>query len=233
VTFSGRLGNHLFQYVAGRLFAQENGLRLLAGLPPNDVVSAAPRRDDRRVYGPPVTLTDEHDLLGRPWPPEHYRLNGYFQRSAWYHDRRKDVLGSLELAQIPEVNKRDIVINLRVDEDYKSLGWAIHPSWYLGILAGETFERLHIVADVRDEAYLSRFKEYDPVVVTSGPKGDWEHLRSFDRIVTANSTFSWWAAYCGAASRIYTFKRWVTHPAPRLHVFPNGVEVDGKFLHEG
>lgn len=232
VRYKGRLGNHLFRYIAARLFAEGNGLRLLSCLPENDVVKSAPRADGQRVYGAPTKITDDHDIFDRAWPPDHYVFDGHFQRSHWYHERRDRVLRAVELQPICEINQKDIVINLRIDEDYQSLNWAIHPSWYLEILAKEKFERLHIVADVRNEEYLSYFRKYEPIVRTSGPKGDWEHLRSFDRIVTANSTFSWWAAYFSQASRIYTFKRWVTHPAPKLHAFPNGIEVDGRFLHE-
>jgi len=233
VKYQGRLGNHLFQYIAARLFAEANDLRLLSCLPENDVVRCSPRLDGRRVYGAPTVITDEYDIFDRVWAPDHYVFDGYFQRSRWYHERRSQVLRAIELEPIREVNRKDIVINLRIDEDYRSLNWTIHPSWYLRILSQENFERLHIVADVRDEIYIDHFRAYDPVIVASGPKGDWKYLRSFDRIVTANSTFSWWAAYFSQASRIYTFKRWVTHPVPQLHAFPNGVEVDGKFLHEG
>jgi hypothetical protein len=172
--------------------------------------------------------------LDRDWPAARYDLSGYFQRSRWYHAHRQTVLGFFNLEPAGEINRKDIVINLRIDKDYQELGWVIHPSWYLDILRSETFDRLHIVTDVPDEQYLSYFRDYKPVIVHSGAKGDWEYLRAFDRIVAANSTFSWWAAYFSQASRIYTFRRWVTHPAPiELRAFPNGVEVDGKFMHEG
>jgi hypothetical protein len=233
VVYKGRLGNNLFQYIAARLFAEVNDLYLASSLPANDVIQCTPHKAGRIVCTPPVQITDQDDLFGRPWGLNSYSFNGYFQRSWWYHERRADILRFVELQPIPAVNRKDIVINLRVDEDYRSFNWVINPSWYLKILAEERFDRLHIVTDVRDEAYLSHFKQYDPIVVSSGPKGDWEYLRSFDRIVTANSTFSWWAAYFSQASRIYTFKRWVIHPDPQLQAFPNGVEIDGKFLHEG
>lgn len=232
VKYQGRLGNNLFQYIAARLFAEANNLKLLSILPENDVVQCSPRKDGNRIYGAPVPITDEHDIFNGLWIQAHYAFDGYFQRSRWYHERREAVLKCVELAPIPSVNRKDIVINLRIGDDYRSLNWAINPSWYLTILAQEKFDRLHIVTDVKDDQYLWHFRKYDPVVVSSGPKSDWEYIRSFDRIVTANSTFSWWAAYFSKASRIYTFKRWVTHPAPRLHEFPNGIEVDGKFLNE-
>lgn len=233
IGYKGRLGNHLFQYIAARLFSEANHLYLTTPLPANEVTRNTPHKGGRIVNTPPVRITDDHDLFEKPWDLNSYVFNGYFQRSRWYHERRADVLRCVELRPIPEVNRKDIVINLRVDADYRSFDWVIDPSWYLRILTEERFERLHIVADVRDEAYLSSFKKYDPVIVSSGPKKDWEYLRGFDRIVTANSTFSWWAAYFSQASRIYTFKRWVNHPAPKIHAFPNGVEMDGKFLHEG
>jgi len=232
VLYKGRLGNNLFQYIAARLFAEANGLQLLAGLPANDVVQDIPPKVGRNVLGSPLRISDEDDLFEHTWPQARYIFDGYFQRSRWYHERRAQVLQYVKLQEIDVVNRRDIVINLRIDTDYRYFKWVIHPSWYLGILAQERFDRLHIVVDALHEDYLVHFRHYEPIIVASGPKGDWQYLRSFDRIVTANSTFSWWAAYFSSASRIYTFKRWVTHPAPRLHAFPNGIEVDGRFMHE-
>lgn len=228
----GRFGNNLFQYICARLFAEENGFALLTGFPDQEIARPIPHRDGTKWNTPTITMTDETDLFARSWDPARYVFDGYFQRSKWYHERRSAVLRFLELTPIEEINRKDIVLNLRVGDDYKTLQWIIDPSWYLGILKKENFDRLHIVADVKDEAYLSYFKEYDPIVITSGGKEDWDYLRSFDRIICSNSTFCWWAAYFSQASRIYHFRRWVNHPAPQLHEFPNGISVDGMFSHE-
>jgi hypothetical protein len=250
-----RVGNVLFQYACARLFAESQGLKFLTPWsPPNgkDVVRiVGPDGAGEAVDGPLVRITDDQwvvgrhpgvpfrilgpdeDLLTGAWPRARYVLEGFFQRSAWYLSRRAEI----ERFMIPEpkkdLNTRDIVVNLRIGADFRRINWTIHPQWYLDILARERFERLHIVADEKDERYLAHFAAYDPIVVSSGPKGDWEHLRSFDRIVSSNSSFAWWACFFSKASRIYTFKRWNSNPMVHVGPFPeNGIEIDGPFLHE-
>jgi len=248
-----RIGNVLFQYIAARIFAEAQGLRLLTPFdPPNgkDIVSVAPPRDGEVVDDPVVGLTDDlpwvsaqgqgphmvirhgDELSSKAWPKARYRLQGWFQWSDWYHALRPRIEKFVAPSEIPAVNTRDIVVNLRIGADYRDHRWIIHPAWYISILESERFEQLHVVTDVRDEEYLAHFSRYSPVVVSSGPKGDWEYLRSFDRIICSNSTFAWWAAYFSRASRIYTFKRWNLHPVVHLGPFPGGIEQDGPFLHE-
>jgi len=159
-------------------------------------------------------------------------MEGFFQRSSWYHERRAAIERFMTPEPIGAVNTRDIVINLRVGQDWRALNWTIHPRWYLDILSKERFDTLHIVTDTLDEKYLAHFSGYSPRIISSGPKGDWECLRSFDRIVCSNSSFAWWACFFSRASRIYTFKRWNGDPIVRIERFPNGVEMDGAFLHE-
>lgn len=234
VLYKGRFGNNLFQYVCARLFARKNGLQLATPFPCQDLIRMAPPDPgdwvERSDFN--VRLDDTHDILGKQWPRDRYILDGYFQNSEWCHAARTEIEGFAFPEPAVKMNRKDIVISLRLGEDYKHFGWVIHPSWYLEILSAETFDRLHIVVDEPDPEYLAHFSRFDPVVVSSGPADDWSRLRSFDRIVCSNSTFAWWAAFFSGAGRVYTFKRWVGRPEVKLGRFPNGVEVDGRFMQE-
>lgn len=247
-----RIGNELFYYITARLFAEENDLKLTSLFSPKngqDLVQMAPTKNGEMVSSPMIRLTDDpgfpgvkpgpyrvlgnqDELFGISWPKARYVFDGWFQRAYWFHERRKEIESFARLDPVREVNTRDIVINLRIGDDYKNLGWVIHPKWYLDILAQESFDRLHIVADHADPAYLAHFSKYDPVVQCSWPKADWEALRSFDRVIMSNSTFCWWAVFFGQASRVFVFKRWVPHSSPQLAYFPQGIHLDGAFLHE-
>lgn len=68
---------------------------------------------------------------------------------------------------------------------------------------------------------IEMFSEYDPVVHysssktipnTGGLRGEFmeafDLLRSFDQIILQNSTFSWWAAILGGASKVAVFSLW-------------------------
>ena len=238
VRYGGRFGNHLFQYVCGRLFAARNGLRLDSLFTHLEMVRMAPQDFGTVVdSGPEIILGNGDDVLGRAWTKARYVLDGHFQNSEWYHKARAEIDSFAFPEPVPDVNMKDIVVNIRCGDDYRRLGWVIHPSWYLDVLGRENFERLHIVTDNPDPRYLSHFRKFDPVVVSSGAAGDWRYLRSFDRIVCSNSSFCWWAAFFSRAGRIYTFKRWVGEgpsglPIVRLGRFPNGVEVDGPLMGE-
>ncbi len=232
--YKGRTGNNLFQYVWARLFAEAQGLAFYTPPPVQEVLSVVPAAVGQHFDGPNVFITDNSgDVLSRDgWAPARYLFDDWFQHSEWFIKRRARIMEILRPRPVEKQNTEDIVINLRVADDYRSPGWVIHPRWYLDILEKERFGKLHIVADVRDEGYLARFARYDPVVVSSGPNGDWEYLRSFSRIVCSNSTFCWWAAFLSEAAHIWTFRRWIRHSAPRIGPFPNGTAVDGPFLDE-
>jgi hypothetical protein len=243
-------GNRLFQYAAARLFALQNGLALKSTFRPGNehgVVSAIPFEGGEAVSAPLVKLTDApvfayggftllsnpDELLTRSWPRARYVLKGWFQHAHWYYERRKHIEAFYQADPIGEVNTRDIVIHLRVQDDYRAWRWIIHPTWYLKILEAERFDRLHVVTDARNQQYLSWFARYDPVIVSSTGRADWQYIRSFDRIICSNSTFCWWAAFLSRARKIYTFKRWINAPHVRMGQFPNGMAIDGPFMHEG
>jgi len=227
VAYSGGLGNNLFQYVSARLFAVENGLRLDTPIAPNGMVAATPHEPGESVPGPPTVLGEFHGILDRPYGRGRYDLRGYFQNANWILGRETAVRGFLRPLPMEEKNVQDIVIHCRLG-DYAKLGWVIDPKWYLSVLERERFRRLYIVTDTFDRPYLSAFKPYDPHVLCSSPSSDWQFLRSFDRMVISLSTFAWWAAFLGDASRIYTF---LGYPfGVDLHRLPKAVAVGGALL---
>lgn len=230
INYKGRFGNHLFQYVAARLFAEKHGLALKTEFDDQGIVRMDPHEPGLDMPGEEKLLTDFDDIFGKEWPKAPYRFDGFFQNSDWFYGRRAEILKFAHADPVPCVNTQDILMNVRLG-DFKAMDWVIHPSWYLEVLRNETFRRLHIVTDEIDGDYLSHFKQYDPLVVSSGKHGDWAYLRSFDRVVCSNSTFCWWAMFFGSASRVVVFKRWVGFPLNNLRI-PGSVEVDGKFARE-
>lgn len=223
VDFQGRLGNNLYQYIAARLFAEKNGLRLVtAWNDPETVHMDTPRPSLDISDGKERLLTDDdNDILGQPFPRGRYRLRGFFARPDFFYPNREKILSFAHTSPINAINREDIVMNVRLG-DFRPLGWVIHPSWYLGILEREVFKRLHVVVDEIDQEYLSHFKAYEPIVVSSGRVGDWDYLRSFDRVICSNSSFCWWAMFFGSASKMYSFKRSVG--------IPGSILVEGEFL---
>jgi hypothetical protein len=89
----------------------------------------------------------------------------------------------------------------------------------LNILKQESFRRLYITgaydrSNAFDRKYLGFFSPYSPILVAPDPVQNFYFLMSFDKIVCSNSTFCWWAAWFGEASRIYMFQNWTNNGLP-------------------
>jgi hypothetical protein len=233
INYGGRFGNHVFQYGCARLFAIDQGLKLFTDFPRQDheILSTSPPHDGAAYKEPTSVLRDGDQIFGRRFPPGRYVFSGFFQNAAWYHERRKELERIFHPAPITNKNTEDIVVHIRLG-DYRCFKWVIHPKWYLDVLERESFQRLYIVSDERNEGYLAHFNKHNPIFIAGPPAQHWNFLRSFDRIVSSNSTFCWWACFFSEATRIYTFKRWIDHPNVVLSAFPGAIPVDGIFTHE-
>lgn len=238
-TWGGRWGNHVFQYVFARLLSESNNLKLSSTLNGEGILEATPTKNGA-VYEHPIVeinhgTSDLRGILDRNLPPAKYIVKGYFQRENFYLSRKDTIKSFLApVRPIPkETNKEDIVANFRLG-DYLDLKISIHPDWYLKILDGEKFKRLHIVSDTFNERYFSYFKKFDPIIHMKSPVDDWYYLLNFDRFICPSSTFSWWAAFLGNASKIWTHKRWVKIWTGDVELgnFNNGIRIDGPFVDE-
>lgn len=236
VRYDGRFGNCMFEYATARIFAEDHDLSMENLFDGDGIVCVDPWHGGR-------TFGSGDGVMVRNWDFEHggvvdgnsrVLFFGHFQKASWYWERRDRILGFYHADPMDSasVNHDDVLVNLRVAQDYRDMRWIIHPRWYLDILRTLEFRRLHVVADEIDPEYLSHFRRFDPIVSAPGPKASWDILRSFNRVVIPNSSFSWWAMFFGCASKIWTFRRWVDRPTIDLSTFPGAIPVDGPFLHE-
>jgi len=220
VEYMGRFGNWMFQYACARRFARQNGLRLETNFPDCPILSTTAHPEGLSIVGQPQVITDnDASLFSNSYPPARYVLRGCFQRPEWYADQTEiKNFFVLKDEHKMEKNRADIVINLRLG-DYKRLHCVIHPEWYLNILKQESFRRLYITgaydrSNAFDRKYLGFFSPYSPILVAPDPVQNFYFLMSFDKIVCSNSTFCWWAAWFGEASRIYMFQNWTNNGLP-------------------
>ena len=220
VEYIGRFGNWMFQYACARRFAMQNGLKLETNFPDCPILSTTAHPEGRSFAGQPQVITDDDaGLFSHSYPPARYALRGFFQRPEWYEDKA-EIKKFFVLKEEHGLGKNsaDIVINLRL-EDYKRLHCVIHPEWYLSILKQESFRKLYItgaydLSQAFDRKYLGLFSPFSPILVPPDPVQNFYFLMSFDKIICSNSTFCWWAAWYGEASRIYTIKNWTNNSLP-------------------
>jgi hypothetical protein len=61
------------------------------------------------------------------------------------------------------------------------------------------------------------------------PKKDFDIIRSCDRVICGNSSFSWWAAFLGKPKACFTFKPWMRFSPLNLASMVGATPVDGQF----
>ena len=69
---------------------------------------------------------------------------------------------------------------------------------------------------------VSTFRDYDVIYYRGSEIEDFKFIKQFNKIVMANSTFSWWASVLSEASEIY-------YPSPRketAHFHPKAYNQD-------
>lgn len=233
VLYNGRLGNNIFQYVCGRLLAEENGLALeTAFREPWAFEVSLPRPGERlKGHGPPIRIGDPDRVLERPWPKAHYVLDGFFQEAGWYYARKEKVLSFLKRPAVQPLPLDHVVACVRLG-DYRSHRIAIHPSWYADLLKQLRPGKVTVVTDSPGDPYHRVFSSYNPEIKSSGILEDFDFIRRARALILSNSTFSWWAAFMGHAQSVYTFTRWIGNPAAQLSGFPGAITVAGRFEHE-
>lgn len=221
INYKGRLGNKIFQYVSARIFAEKNKLDLITELP-NDVLEFTQHKkfeeDNEGIKSVKVNsksfTCNEINFEGNG----DYIFDDFFQNGDYINENEK-LVKSFFILPKKEKNKEDIVMHVRLDdfihtEDIENpKNWdnseIVNPYYYKVILEKENFKNLYLVVDKIkyewEKKYLNYFKEFNPIIISSNPKEDFEFIRNFNKIITSNSTFCYWSAFLSDAEFIYTF----------------------------
>jgi hypothetical protein len=108
------------------------------------------------------------------------------------------------------LHPEDIVLHIRLG-DFIEAKWVIDPAPQIAILRKTKMNRLVIVCAApktdAERNYLKLFEEFHPIFQHGTELEDFAVLRSANRIMVTNSTFSWFAAFIGNAR-----ERWIPVP---------------------
>lgn len=218
INYSGRLGNNMFQYAYGRILSDDYNLSLISTdintngehINLHDYFENCCMNISRKVSKNLISIQDV--LTERIGGDHGFNLNGFFQH-AWIYEQNKSKIKDWFYLDDhflkKEITVDDIVLHIRRG-DYKDCKYSnIRWDYYTNILDKQNKGRVFIVTDEVDEVLKKYFQIYNPIYVSSKVDiEDMKFIKCFNKIVMANSTFSWWSAFLSDAEEIY-------YPSPK------------------
>ena len=212
VKYKERLGNNLFQYCLGRIISQQLGYRLQAGVIPHFPHTAM--RIDGQDYSsyPSQTFTGQRIDLKSIFNDKTKRkivLDGFFQRYEYYEEHKNLIRSWLApgVKLVEPINADDILLCVRRTDCVPD--YALPLSYYQEALARASYARVFICTDDVNDWFVRELqKRYNAIIWTRDIMDDFAFCMLFNKIVIANSTFHWWAAFLSQAQEIYFPEIW-------------------------
>jgi hypothetical protein len=225
IVFDGRFGNHLFRYISARLYAEKHQLNLLSTMDTLGVMQLKPpniyHNDNLSNFQTKKITRDDIDENNniKYYGKMNYIFEDYFQNTYLYMFNKEQIKNYFifDDKKYSSKNTEDLVIHIRIDDfilpgNYKS-SECIHPNSYTKILdeLQGTYKLLYIVTEKPkakwEFEYLSYFDKYNPIIISESIADDFNFIRNFNKIISSNSTFSYWAAFFSDAEEIYSFNQ--------------------------
>lgn len=219
------LGNRLFQYCWAREIAEKKGFYMksnpIPGFPEtyNDIPGV--KFFENELVTPEATQIFDMDLIYKHLGK--IVVSGYSQRYEYYINNKEKIrkwlkIDNENLYEIPDVD--DIVINVRLG-DYVSLGWDLPIEYYEEMLKKEKYKNAYIICDEPKNPKLSRLTSMGCIIIDNNQYGEKKYIADFvftknaKKIIIANSTFSWWAAFLGSGKVYYPCIKfpWIPNPS--------------------
>lgn len=241
IGIKAELGNVMFQYAFGRIIAEKKGYKLLF-----DESLAYVRMEEFFKTFPNATIPDGKEVVDNIMfvgcDLQHLDLNtvlnhsggvhlqGYWQKHHYYFPYRDQIREWFKyddsMHEKPDVD--DIVVHYRAKFNPGIIAEYITPvPKFLEILKRLDYKNCVIVTDLPMSPQLDVFKtELKNVVVRAGTLlEDFTYMKYAKRLVLAQSTFSWWAAFLGNPDKVYAPMSLV--PAPCCwKAYPDVQDID-------
>lgn len=222
-TYKKNFGNKLFIYAACRiisdildydLISPENALirreNMQTGKYEDQIFPFKSILGRKKVENPVKIITDSDIIslksienLIKNYPNHKFLNQCYFSKYDYIKPYKKMVKAYYESLIKPKRNNNDIVLmlrNSRVDGSF-----ILPDDYYLNILEKENFDNLYISLDhiERHQSVLNNLKKYNPKIINEKILNLFSEITSFNKIIAAQGTFSFWACYLSNAEKIY------------------------------
>lgn len=222
IKYTGRMGNNLFQYTAGRILHERTEIQM-GIFPSNDTFENRaffPKAVDMPGETRPTqTLfhdeTNADDILSRAYELceiSGLDMVGFFQNWKYYVTWRSEIRRWLQVKEPRPVTNLLKSLKLTADdwimhvrhEDYIESGSILSSAYYEKALLNRGSGRLYLIGKDLHSQFVDRFVQKHGAIRLSGSGiEDFAVMRNFNNIICSNSTFAWWAAFLSEAGQVF------------------------------
>lgn len=218
------LGNNLFQYCWAREIAEKKGFYLKKN-PINGFVETYNDIPGLKFYSNELITPGDTQIFDVDKIYNHLGkiiVYGYPQRYEYYIDNKKNIKNWLRIEDEDSYEfpgEDDIVVSTRLG-DYVNLGWDLPIEYYEEMLKNEKYKNAYILCDEPQNPKLNKLVSMGCIIKDNMHYGDKKYIADFvfaknaKKLIIANSTFSWWAAFLGESKVYYPCIKfpWIPNP---------------------
>lgn len=216
------LGNKLFIYSACRIISELLGYELIS--PENALV----RREDTEngqykeilfpfkgvkgnIVDNQIKVIQDGDIIHlgsienliQSYPNHGFINQSYFSKYDYIKPYKNKVKEYFKSIVKDKRGGNDLVIMLRSSNHDGS--FVLPDSYYLNIISQETFDNLYISFDHinKHQSLINKLEKYNPKLIDGDILEVFSEITSFNTIIAAQGTFSFWACFLSNANKIY------------------------------
>ena len=216
------LGNKLFIYSACRIISELLGYELIS--PENALV----RREDTKngqykeilfpfkgvkgnIVDNQIKVIQDGDIIHlgsienliQSYPNHGFINQSYFSKYDYIKPYKNKVKEYFKSIVKDKRGSNDLVIMLRSSNHDGS--FVLPDSYYLNIISQETFDNLYISFDHinKHQSLINKLEKYNPKLIDGDILEVFSEITSFNTIIAAQGTFSFWACFLSNANKIY------------------------------
>lgn len=203
VKYNGTLGNNMWQYAVGRLYAEKHGHRMLADpieMFPNtmELVDGVGEVGNLEIY--------QQHLVDFSCCNGDSLFDGFFQKYEYLKGNKEKIKDWFRQSPVSTrffPAKNDLVLTIR-------RGWNGYPvsmcppiEFYMEIVKTLSPDMVYLCTDTFDDPYFTPLKAIENIVFCDVSKEEqFSLLTRASMLVISPSTYSWWGAYLSDATKI-------------------------------
>jgi hypothetical protein len=207
ITYAGRLGNNLFQYVAAYIFAKKYNLKISSSIVENNFDLPSLAGD---VTGGIIVDVDDTNFMSllesESLTPAHYRFIGYYQNKDFILKYRNEIKSLFKLI-FTDISKDEVFVAYRIG-DINGERQMLPIEYYQEALRNVNAKSGYITSDTLDHPNVVQLaKEFNLKIYNKSPLETIDFAKNFNNLVLSEGSFSWWMGFLSNAENIYYNER--------------------------